>query len=230
MNLHGILFDLDGTLADTLPVCFIAFRQTIESFTGQRLSDEEIMARFGPSEEGMIQRLVPDRWEACLRFYLEVYEREHRRTARLFPGIEAALRRLKAGGLALGIVTGKGAQSAAISLRDLGLVGLFDALETGAPSGSVKPEAIQKVLARWDMAPAHAAYVGDAPGDIEAARAVGLLPLAAAWDARSSAEALARAAPCAVFTRVEEFHRWIEATLETRPKARQWGPTARPPG
>ncbi len=224
-----MLFDLDGTLADTLPVCFVAFRRSIEAFTGQRLSDEEIMARFGPSEEGILQRLVPDRWEACLRFYLELYEQEHRRRARLFPGIEAVLRRLKAGGLALGIVTGKGAQSAAISLRDLGLDGLFDAVETGVPGGSIKPVAIRRVLARWNMTPARAAYVGDAPGDIQAARAVGLLSLAVAWDTCSSVEALAEAAPHALFTRVEEFRRWIEANLERRLNRRQRNPAGAKP-
>ncbi len=230
MRLDGILFDLDGTLADTLPVCFIAFQQSIEKFTGQCLSDEEIMAHFGPSEEGMIRRLVPDRWEACLQYYLEVYRREHPRSARLYPGMEDALRRLKAEGLAVGLVTGKGPQSAAISLRDLGLDRLFDAIETGSPSGSVKPAAIRKVLARWEMAPAKAAYLGDAPGDIEAARAVGLLPLAAAWDARSSAEALTGAAAHAVFTRVEEFLHWIEAAMQARQKGRRRGAPARRSG
>jgi phosphoglycolate phosphatase-like HAD superfamily hydrolase len=128
-------------------------------------------------------------------------------------------------GLRLAIVTGKGARIKAISLRDLGLDGLFDVVETGAPSGSIKSDAIRKVLARWDTAPARAAYVGDAPGDIQAARAVGLLPVAVAWDACSSAEALAGAAPHALFTRVEEFRRWIEVALETRPNGRLRGPT-----
>jgi beta-phosphoglucomutase-like phosphatase (HAD superfamily) len=52
VNLEGIICDLGGTLADTLPVCFVAFRQAIETLTGRRLSDEETLVHFGPSEEG----------------------------------------------------------------------------------------------------------------------------------------------------------------------------------
>src|SRR5574341_284459 len=199
MRLDGIIFDLDGTLADTLPVCFVAFRRTMEVFSGHRYSDEEIMNYFGPSEEGILRRLVPDRWEACLRIYLQVYEQEHLRAARLFPGIEAALSRLRERDIPLGIVTGKGPQGAAISFRQLRLDRYFDILETGVPEGSIKPLAIQRVLAKWGVSPDRVAYVGDAASDMEAARAVGAIPLGAAWEPRSDAESLSSLGPLAVF-------------------------------
>ncbi|MGD8239054.1 MAG: HAD hydrolase-like protein, partial [Armatimonadota bacterium] len=91
MELGGVIFDLDGTLADTLPVCFVAYRGSIKEFTGRELSDREIEALFGPSEEGTIRKLVPDRWRECLELHLEIYDREHSRCTGLFPGLESAL-------------------------------------------------------------------------------------------------------------------------------------------
>ncbi len=214
MKLDGIIFDLDGTLGDTLPVCFAAFRHAMRVFSSRYYTDDEITAQFGPSEEGVIQRLVPGRWKACLEVYLAAYERESARNARLFPGIETALQRLKERGVALAIVTGKGAYSAAISLKDLGLAEHFDMVETGSPVGGVKPEAIRNVLAKWDALPHQVVYVGDAPSDIEAAMEAGVIPLGAAWAPTTSAQELRVLAPLEIFHGVECFVRWIETEVE----------------
>lgn len=215
MRLDGVIFDLDGTLGDTLPACFAAFRRALGDFTDRRFTDREIMALFGPSEEGMIQRLVPSQWQACLQTYLAEYARAHLHYAKPFPGIETALGLLKERGVAVAIVTGKGAQSAAISLNQLGLADYFEIVETGSPNGGVKPSSIQKVLTTWGALPHRVAYVGDAASDIEAARAVGVIPLGAAWDARSDAHSLSAMGPLATFCTVEGFIRWIETDVES---------------
>ena len=214
MQLDGVIFDLDGTLGDTLPVCFAAFRHAMSEFSSRRYTDDEIAALFGPSEEGIIRRLVPDRWQACLMTYLAAYDQESARNARLFPGIETALRLLKERGVATAIVTGKGSQSAAISLRHLGLAGHFDSVETGSPEGGIKPLAIRKVLAKWRAMPHQVAYVGDAPSDIEAAREAGVIPLAAAWAATSEPSALTALRPRQIFLSVDTFIEWVEKNIE----------------
>jgi phosphoglycolate phosphatase-like HAD superfamily hydrolase len=215
MRLDGVIFDLDGTLADTLPICFVAFRRAMEEFSGRQYTDEEIMGCFGPSEEGIIQRLVPDRWEDCLCTYLEAYEREHRRTARLFPGIETALARLRERGVALAIVTGRGPKTVAITLRQFDLSHRFDVVETGVPEGANKPSGIQRVLARWGASPDRVAYVGDTASDVEDAKIAGVIPLGAAWDPRSNAESLHRGGPQETFPSVERFIHWIDTTVES---------------
>ena len=214
MRLEGMIFDLDGTLTDTFAVCFIAFRETIQAVTDRRPADDEIFAHFGPSEEGMFQRWVPDRWEECLQHYLSLYEREHRRIGRIFPGVEAALRTLKALGIPMAVVTGKGPRSTAISLAQLGLTPYFDSIQTGSPEGNVKPQGIRKVLTRWGVAPERVAYLGDAASDIEASRAVGVIPLAAAWETRSDAAALRALRPRAAFSTVAQFLDWIDTEVE----------------
>lgn len=214
MRLDGMVFDLDGTLTDTFNVCFIAFREAIQIVTGRCPTDDEIFAHFGPSEEGMFQRWVPPRWEECLENYLAAYAREHRRIARAFPGIDTALTRLRKRGVPLAVVTGKGPRSAAISLDQLGLALYFDQIETGSPDGNVKPDGIRNVLRRWNVGPERVAYLGDVASDIEAARSVGAIPLAAAWEERSDARALRALEPLAVFETVPEFVRWIEEVVE----------------
>ena len=64
--LTGVLFDWDGTLCDTLPVCVEAFRRTMITYLGKNLSDEEIMEHFGVNELGIIMiklRNQPENWQ-----------------------------------------------------------------------------------------------------------------------------------------------------------------------
>ncbi|MDI7275982.1 MAG: HAD family hydrolase [Anaerolineae bacterium] len=215
LRLKALLFDLDGTLGDTLPVCCAAFRTALEEYLGRRYSDAEIATLFGPSEEGVMQRLVPDRWQACMQSFLAAYEREHVRCTAPFPGLEEALRLLRARGVALGIVTGKGPGSAAISLRYLGLGRYFDAVETGSPAGGMKAASMRRLLERWRLAPMEAAYVGDHPSDVRAAKEAGLLSLAAAWASTADVEALEACQPAFLFRTVEGLTAWIGANLES---------------
>jgi len=216
MKLDGMIFDLDGTLGDTLPVCFAAFRRALRGFSNRPYTDEEIAALFGPSEEGMIRQLVPDQWQACLKAYLAAYEEESAKRAGLFPGIGTALGLLKRRGVALAIVTGKGPHSADISVRHLRLAEYFDVVETGSPDGGVKPLSIKKVLTVWGAMPHQVAYVGDVPADMEAAREAGVIPLGAAWAVSSSADDLSARSPLETFRSVESFIQWIETNVESK--------------
>src|SRR5262245_9691617 len=107
MRLSGIIFDLDGTLGDTLPVCFRAFRRAIFEFTGRSYTDQEIRATFGPSEDGIIRRFVPDRWQECLELYVDAYRSEHEQARDPFPGMHDALQVLGELGVRRAVVTGK---------------------------------------------------------------------------------------------------------------------------
>jgi phosphoglycolate phosphatase-like HAD superfamily hydrolase len=215
MRLAGAIFDLDGTLVDTLPICFAAFRAALARLGERRYEDPEIRALFGPSEEGMLKIAVPARWEAAVALYLEAYERELPRCPPMFPGLASALARLRARSIPVALVTGKGPVSTALSLRHFGLEGAFDIVESGSPAGVVKADAIRRTVGTWRVAPDRAIYVGDAVVDIEAARAAGVTPVAAAWAPGARAAELRGARPARLFTEAEAFAAWLES--ETRP-------------
>jgi pyrophosphatase PpaX len=211
--LRGLIFDLDGTLCDTIPVCIAAFRAAFAPRLGRELSDAEISALFGPNEEGIIQRVVPDDWQACLADYLKAYERAHDACPAPFDGITALLSTLRAGGIRLAIVTGKGAGSCEISLRRLGLAPYFDSVMTGSAAGVVKADRMRAVLATWRIPAEGAAYVGDSPFDMRDAREVGVRGLAAGWAGSVDSAALRDAAPDAFFSTVVECAAWMSSRV-----------------
>jgi pyrophosphatase PpaX len=216
MRLEGLVFDLDGTLADTLPVCFHAYRTVFVNFLGRSFTDGEIAELFGPTEEGMIRRVIPDRWEEALDRYLAEYRQAHGRFACEIPGIEEVLRFLRDRGVRLAVVTGKGAESAGISLRLLGLAPYFDCVETGSAEGGIKALGLRQVLARWRVPPEAVAYIGDAPADILAAREAGVLSVAAAWAAGADSALLSSYQPRFLFTTVGEFSDWVRPQFKIR--------------
>jgi phosphoglycolate phosphatase-like HAD superfamily hydrolase len=214
MLLAGAIFDLDGTIIDTLPIVIQAFRKAITRFVDRSYMDDEIINLFGPSEEGVLRKVLPDRWEEGLAVYLNEYETHYtQRNIQPYPGIEDALQLLKKREIHTAIVTGKGAYSTAFSLRHAGLEYYFDLVQTGSAEGSVKPRQIKEVLSQWAIEPITAFYLGDSPSDIQDARRSGVIPLAAAWAEISTWDELNAQNPQAIFTTPQEFLKWIAGNL-----------------
>ena len=59
--LKALIFDFDGTIANTLPVCINAFKRTVEPVLGKEMSLQEVRSYFGPAEEGIFAKHFPDR-------------------------------------------------------------------------------------------------------------------------------------------------------------------------
>ena len=209
MSLQGVIFDLDGTVGNTLPVCFVAFREVFQTYLGRTYNDQEIRAMFGPTEEGKIEQAIPERFDEAFAAFLAAYEKAHSSCPEPFPGIRHVIEALQTRGIRRAIVTGKGPRSAEISLRVLGLAGAFDRVEAGSSGGNVKPRNMQRVIKGWGLDPSTIASVGDAPSDIRAAREAGAMPLAAAWAATTDVAALEALRPQETFRRVDEFLEWI---------------------
>jgi pyrophosphatase PpaX len=215
IKLQGIIFDLDGTLANTLPVCFTAFKAALHKFTGHQYTNQEIAAYFGASEEGVIKQMVQSQWQECFQAYLEEYEKAHITCEQPFPGILTALKLCQENNITLGVVTGKGKSGTDISLKYLNLLDYFDIVETGSIDGGIKPLSINKVLKKWNISPEKAAYIGDSPSDIIDAKEVGVMALGAAWAETASFEKLQEKSPLATFRTVESLLDWIRLNGKT---------------
>lgn len=209
MNLRGIIFDLDGTLANTLPVCFEAFREVLHEYLGRHYTDQQVRQLFGPSETGIFNDLIPHHSREALMSYLSAYERAHRNCQEPFRGVRQILSSLKKRDVRCAIVTGKGAESAAISLEVLKLADFFNMVEAGSPNGANKPTAMKKVLDFWKLNSNQIAAIGDSRSDINAAKEVGIVALGAAWAKTSDPNLLASLSPSAVFRSTAEFKNWI---------------------
>jgi phosphoglycolate phosphatase-like HAD superfamily hydrolase len=208
MPIQAVIFDMDGTLGDTLPVVDQAFQDTLLRFTGRHFTPEEIHAHFGPSEDGMLRALVrPADFDAALDCYFQRYAELHRAINQPFPGVIDLLQQLRARGLHTAIVTGKGPHTAQISMDVLGLSPYIEELKAGTPGGAGKPAALRELLAAWDLPAAHAIYVGDMPYDMQASREVGLLPIGAAWAVTATVRDGDGAAM--LFTRVADLSAWL---------------------
>lgn len=207
----GVIFDLDGTIADTLPLCINAFRMAIEPLAEREFTDDEIIATFGPSEEGTIMALVPHHYEAGIAGYLQFYEILHSHCPVPFTGIPELLGYLQHHNVRLAMVTGKGEKSTVISLQQFNLTHHFSIIETGSPNGPVKAECIERVLQQWgDLIKDEVIYVGDAPSDIAACRKAGIPIAAAAWAETADAEKLQSLHPDALFYTIADFFDWIK--------------------
>lgn len=213
MVFKGFIFDLDGTLGDTLPICLEAFRLTFQKFTGKIFADDEISVYFGRTEEGIVNQVVLDNAVSAVEFYQKTYERLHQSLTAPFPGIKEAIALLREKGVRLAVVTGKGPDSAVVSMKYLGLQPYFEYLETGTPAGPNKPEAVQQVLQRWGTRPDEVAYVGDTLYDMKAALSIGIRPFGAGWAPKAALSPQNPGAALIVFTTVKQFSEWIKVEL-----------------
>ena len=213
-NIKGVIFDLDGTIANTLPMCIAAFRKSIEPLTGKAVSDEEIVATFGPSEEGTIMALAPDYYDEGVAAYLRYYEELHHMCSQPFDGIVGLLETLKDNGVRLAMVTGKGKTSADISMDKFGITSYFEKIETGHPGGPRKVEGIRACMDFFgDLDKSEVVYIGDAPSDIESCRVAGVPIVAAAWAETAEPEKLEALKPDVLFYDVENFSAWLQSRI-----------------
>lgn len=207
--IKGVIFDFDGTLADTFPLIFLAFRKAIKKYTGRVYSDEELARYFGPSEDGILRQIVPGKWQEAMAIYLEEYKTHHTEYVRLFPGILDLLHQLRDRRLKLGIITGKCEASLMLSLDALGIKHYFDVFAAGSPERANKDTNLHRVVKDWGVEPGEVIYVGDAPSDIVFAREAGVVPVGVCWSQSANAAELEAENPAELFDDVQQFCQWI---------------------
>ncbi len=201
-----VIFDVDGTIAESIHLCVAAFQYAINGMLGRQVSGEEVISTFGPSEEGTINAFMPEHFEEGMRLFLGRYAELHAELCpRPFDGMTEIFAMLKERNVRLGIVTGKGMKSLDITLAQFGLHGVFDAIEAGSPKGPDKPGGLRRVLDTLRFEPYEAVYIGDSPGDIMASREVGIPAIAAAWSKSADVQKLAATHPERLLRTVAEL-------------------------
>lgn len=203
--MHYWFFDLDGTLADTDRDIREAWKATL---TDLRLDcplfDEKFVA--GPPIDEMVRLLFPERFTPELADAIRVgfarhYDNDGFPNTFEYPGVLDAVRRLKARGDAVLIVTNKRYVGALAMAKKFGWLTVFDSLHTGDMDVALgKPGAIKlrktdrlaRVIAELNAPKNACTMVGDTASDFEAAAYCGIASIGVTWGYGTSGE-LARA-------------------------------------
>ncbi len=177
------MFDLDGTIVDSVELIVISFKHAMREVLGREVSREEAIAYVGrPLREQMVA-FSPERADELVASYREFNHREHDRMLRLYDGIPHLLDSLHRAGIKVGLVTSKSRYTTKMAFDLTGIESYFDATICADESARNKPfpDPILLCLERMGVVPAEAAYVGDSPADIQAAHAAGVEAVAVAW-------------------------------------------------
>ena len=208
MRFPVVLFDLDGTVIDSGAIILASMRHAAKEVLGAEVPDDELMAAVGgPGLEAQMHALAPDRVQELVEVYRAHNEPLHEGLV-CFAGIDGVLVRLKEEGRRLGIVTAKRRTTVELAFAQVPLAHLFETVVGGDETERHKPDPAPLLLAleRLGAAPKEAAYVGDAPFDVKAAKAAGMFSVAVTWGGIHAHERLEAESPDAIVDTPEELY------------------------
>jgi pyrophosphatase PpaX len=179
-----ILLDLDGTVIDSVALIRESHRHAVREVLGEDWPDDRLVANVGRPLQEQMQVFSAQHSDELYRVYREW---NHANTSALllaYEGVEEALRELRDAGRRLGIVTSKTRDAVDLAWGVLPRLGeLFDVVIAADDTAVHKPHAapVLEALARLGGTPSRSCYVGDAPFDIQAGRAAGVVTIAVTW-------------------------------------------------
>jgi len=215
-DLRAVLFDLDGTLADTAPDLGEALNRLLQEQGRPPLPYERIRAHVSQGGAALVRlgfgtELDGPRFEALRSRFLALYQNGLCARTRLFPGMTEVLDGIEAQGMRWGIVTNKPAWLTDPLVCALGLSGRAACVVSGDTTGQRKPhpEPLLHACRTLDLRPKQCLYVGDDPRDIQAGNAAGMTTLAAGYGYLPEGSDPTRWAADGVISAVAELRHWL---------------------
>lgn len=201
-----VVFDLDGTLVDSIGLIVESYQHAFTTVIGRRWDEAEIKSWIGQSLYGAMQRAVPERADELFAAYTEWNEANTERLLRVYPGIPGLLADLGTAGVRMGVATSKREEPARWAMQLAGIDHLLpllvhhDSVSEHKPS----PQAVLLAASLLDADPADCVYVGDAAVDVTAAGNAGMTSVAVTWGA-GTPESIAAAGPTLTCATVAEL-------------------------
>lgn len=183
--LKAVLFDLDGTLINSIDHIIACWQETVRTCLGREITREELLPTLGRALLECFEEMAPGRSEEMREVYRAHQKSTHDTMVTLVPGTREALDRLRDAGLTLGVVTSKGLPVASEGLNLFGLMPYFSTLVTYEDTTRHKPNPAPLLVAveRLGIDPARMLYIGDAVVDIQAGKAAGMRTAGVLWGA-----------------------------------------------
>jgi len=182
-DIEVVLFDLDGTLIDTIELILASMRHATSTVLGETIPDEVLMHNVGVPLSVQMDEFAPERVEELLRVYRAHNAIVHDDLVGEYAGTAAALTVLAGRGVRMGVVTSKSRAVALRGLERFALEGFFETLVAYEDTDIHKPrpEPLLEAARRMGVDIGACAYVGDSPHDMTAAVAAGAISVAALW-------------------------------------------------
>ena len=199
IDISAVAFDLDGTLADTLPDLFASANLTMRDLGMNQVDRETVRDYIGQGIERLVKRLLTgepagepdaDLFGRAGTIFREHYRQLLSNESQLFPGIEQVLHDLKSLSLGLACVTNKTEAFTRPLLDQLGVLGLFDQVICGDTLERKKPDPLPLIhcAQQFGIDPERLLMVGDSRTDVLCARSAGCPVVCVPYGYRSGME------------------------------------------
>jgi pyrophosphatase PpaX len=171
VDTSAVMFDWDGVLIDSLDASFRVYNRIFAKFGIRELTKDEFLRYQSPNWDDFYLRIgLPKKfWKEADDDWPKLYEREK---PTLHHDARRCLTTLKDNGLGVALVSNGSRDRINKELDRFRLRRFFDSLEFGVKKAELKPSPrmLERTLARLDLKPSNALYVGDSPADIQAAK------------------------------------------------------------
>jgi pyrophosphatase PpaX len=179
------LFDLDGTLIDSINLILTCYRHTMRRHLSRVPPDHLWLAGIGTPLRKQLADFTDDaeEVEAMVTTYKEHHREHHDRLLEEYPGALEAVKTIKARGAKMGVVTSKMPWSTHRGLEICGFDGMFDVFVTAEDVTKHKPdpEPVLHAMELLESKPEQTIFVGDSPHDMASGRSAGVQTAAVLW-------------------------------------------------
>ena len=187
MKYKACVFDLDGTLLDTLPDLVRLTNQVLEEYGYPTYSKQEIQSFVGNGGHALMRQAIPatepeEKVESALREWKDRYQRSATLLTNPYPFIPEILMELKQKGVKLAVLSNKFDAGANVVVNEK-LPGLFDIVRGESPECPRKPnpQGLLNLLEDLRVEKSEVLYIGDSEGDMVTARAAGVCAIGVTW-------------------------------------------------
>ena len=187
MTISAVLFDLDGTLVDSLDDLTEAVNHMLAGLGRPQLDPAQVRQLVGKGARNLVQRALdtssPEEINLGLSAFTEFNALHIADKSRLYPGARELLQQLAADGIRMAVISNKQESLSRLILKTLGVDAFFDIIAGGDTFPEMKPSPLPlvHVIDGFNCSPAGAVMVGDSINDIQAGKRAGIATIGCSW-------------------------------------------------